>query len=421
MADAEVTAGGRGRRRRIAVIAAAAVVLLVATAVIGYRVLAPTEVVTAARGGYPPPPTAQPGVVARFPVAPLLVDGRLRVYAAKRQVRADGPIDAKAQVTPYWSYRRWPEQLVGVVADGATVLSRWSDGELVALDARSGRPVWRAAGPRPETPGYAGRRTGALTVYAPAGLHTATARDGRPVAVVTGEDGPRGFDLRSGAELWRGDAACDRDGFTTRSGEYVTTDSCASPQTLRRRDVATGQPAPAWRPDGGGPLVVEPLGCGVARSGCAAMRSTSGDRARGWLLDGGAPVAAGVLDQPDAWLVGEAAVRRDGAELTARSVRTGAELWRRPVEAGTRVVAVQPGRVHLLTPGRDLVTIDVASGAERSRFVLRTGREKTNWAPGYGYAADGFVAVERLAQPVDPTEKDARYYRSADPIIFAAS
>ena len=86
------------------------------------------------------------------------------------------------RVTPFWSYRRWPEQVAGVIAgDGPTgpiVVSQWSDGELVALDARTGRVAWRAAGTAPDD-GYAGRRTGASTVYAPPGLHLASASRGR--------------------------------------------------------------------------------------------------------------------------------------------------------------------------------------------------------------------------------------------------
>ncbi|MEV1285973.1 PQQ-binding-like beta-propeller repeat protein [Micromonospora sp. NPDC049679] len=435
MGDAEVTAERGGVRRwpRTAAIAAALAVALAVTVAIAYRVLAPTEVVTPARADYPPPPTVGPGVVARLSVAPLIVDGRLRLYAAARQVRADGPVNAKAQVTPYWSYRRWPQQLVGVVADGSTVLTRWSDGRLVALDARTGRPTWRTAGPPPQSGTYAGRRTGALTVYAAPGLHTAVARDGRAVAVVEGDRGARGFDLRTGGELWRADGTCPPEGFTTRAGEYVTLDPCASPRTLRFREVTTGRVLRDWRPDGTDPeLGVQPVGCAVARSACPAARTTSGGATRGWLLDGAAPLAATALDEPETWLVGDAAVRLspDGAELTGRSARTGAELWRQSLPAAadtpvgaepTRLIAAQPGRVHLLTPGRDLITIDPATGAQRSQFVLRTGQEKTNWAPGFVYASDGFIAVERLTEPVDPTAKDAEYYRSAETIIFGAT
>ncbi|WP_309246285.1 hypothetical protein [Verrucosispora sioxanthis] len=100
-----------------------------------------------------------PGVTGRLPVAPLIVDGRLRVYAAPRQVYADQPVDSRSRRTPYWSFRRWPASLDAVVASGTTVVSRWSDGQLVAIDARTGRVAWRAAGPEPAAERVARRST----------------------------------------------------------------------------------------------------------------------------------------------------------------------------------------------------------------------------------------------------------------------
>jgi len=421
MAEAGRTARRGARRLRAPILTVLVALALAATAVIAYRVLAPTEVVTPARADYPQPPAAAPGVVGRLSVAPLLVDGRLRLYAAERQVRVDGPVDAEAQLTPYWSYRRWPQRLVGVAASGTTVISRWSDGVLVAIDAPTGRPRWRAAGPSPSTRDYLGRRTGAATVYTPPGLHTATAPDGRATVIVEGVGGVRGYDPRTGEERWRVDGDCERDGFTTATGWYVTVDTCAA--TLRFRDAATGQLLRDWRPTQPGIAAeqIEPVGCLVARSGCRALRA-GGER--GWLFDPPGPTAAPGLT-PDSWLVDELAVTFDAdqATVTARGVRDGRTRWRVTVPGarGARLIAAQPGRVHLLTVARELVTVDAATGAERSRFVLRTGREKTNWAPGFAYAAEGYVAVERLWEPVNPRAKDDRYYRSAEPVIFAAT
>ena len=416
MADAGRMAGrGALRSRRTPLLAVVVVVALAITGTVAYRVLAPTEVVTPARASYPPAPAVTPGVVGRLAVAPLLVDGRLRLYAAERQVRVDGPVDAAAQLTPYWSYRRWPERLVGVVATGTTVISRWSDGLLVAIDARTGRPTWRAVGPAPAQPRYLGRRTGAATIYAPPGLHTA--ERGRSVVIVEGVDEVRGYDARTGDELWRVAGACERDGFTTATGWYVTQDTCSS--ALRFREAASGRLLREWRSADG--ARVEPVGCPVARSGCQGMRGA--DSGRGWLIEAGGPVGAPGLG-PQAWLVDGLAVTVDPnrATVSARDARDGRERWRVavPGAAGAQLIAVQPGRIHLLTAARELVTVEATTGAERSRFVLRTGREKTNWAPGFAYAAEGFVAVERLRKPVDPRAEDDRYYRSAEPVIVAA-
>ncbi len=137
----------------------AAVGVAAAAGIIAYRVLAPAEVSTPARDDYPARSMPDPGVTGRLPVAPLIVDGRLRVYAAPRQVYADQPVDSRSRRTPYWSFRRWPASLDAVVASGTTVVSRWSDGQLVAIDARTGRVAWRAAGPEPAAERVARRST----------------------------------------------------------------------------------------------------------------------------------------------------------------------------------------------------------------------------------------------------------------------
>jgi outer membrane protein assembly factor BamB len=445
--------GAWSRSREVAVVLAAVLAVL-ASAAVGYRVLAPTEVVTPAHTDYPRPiGPVPPGVIGSLDVTPLIVDGRLRVYAAERQVRADQPIDSKTTRTPYWSYRRWPAQLVGLVAVGPTVVSRWSDGQLVGLDARTGRVDWRAAGPRPDQSEYAGRRTGATTVYTPAGLQTAPARD-RTVLIVTGGTVRLGLDPETGRELWRStiDPACRGVGLTTTAGQYVTVDTCATPQVAEFVDVATGALVRRWRPDDAGQeLTVIPVGCAIGRSACRAIRTSSGTgtgtgtgeggaaagqgQGRGWLVAGGAgsPVAAPSLDAPDAMLVGDVAVTAGGRDVVARSVGTGTEMWRwtdnapernskeSSQDGELRVLAVQEGRVHLRTVENDLVTLDARTGAQRSRFPLTFAGDSVTWAAGYAYAADGFVAVERLAEPVAPAAADSRYYLAARPVLLAAT
>ncbi|MFG1774980.1 PQQ-binding-like beta-propeller repeat protein [Micromonospora sp. NPDC049048] len=411
-------------RRRIAV-AVAALLATVAVAATVYRVLAPAEVSTPARAEYPSAASPAAGVVGRLPVAPLIVDGRLRVYAAHRQVYADRPVDGRHRTTPYWSYRRWPATLDGVVASGTTVVTRWSDGELVALDARTGRVAWRADGPAPVGE-RAVRRTGAATVWDPRGIVLAPAPDGRQVVVASGAQRLRAVGLADGRELWRADvdSGCRDVVGSTASGQLVTVDACAGPAVLEFRDAGTGVVGARWRPAGAGEeLVATPLGCAAGRAGCTALRTSApgDDAGRGWLLGAGEPAAAPALDRPDAALVDGTAVAVVDGVVVGRSARTGAELWRRPGPSQVRLLAVQPDRVHLLTTTNDLLTLDPATGAQLSFFALNAGSDGVGWAPGAAYAADGFVAVERLREPVDPTGDDQRYYLTSEPLILAST
>ncbi|MDG4794307.1 PQQ-binding-like beta-propeller repeat protein [Micromonospora sp. WMMD1082] len=411
-----------GQRRIVAAVTAVGVAA--AVAVVAYRVLAPAEVSTTARGGYPALGAPEAGVIGRLPVAPLIVDGRLRVYAASRQVYADQPVDGRHRGTPHWSYRRWPATLDAVVASGTTVVSRWSDGRLVALDARTGRVAWRADGPEPERE-RATRRTGTATVWQPSGLSVSRTVDGREAVVTSGAGEVRAVDLADGGQLWRSPvgAGCREPVGTSTAGQLLTVDRCDGPAVVEFRDAATGAVGRQWRPPGAGDeLTATPIGCGPGGAGCAALRTAgSGDVvARAWLLGSGDPTPVRPLDGPGAELVDQTVVSMVDGVLLGRAVSGGVPRWRADVGPG-RVIAVQPGRVHVLTQENELVTFDPATGAQLSRFVLDVGSDGTGWAPGAAYAADGYVVVERLRQPVDPDGDDQRYYFTSEPLIVAAT
>ncbi|GIJ75602.1 PQQ-like domain-containing protein [Micromonospora phaseoli] len=411
-----------GRRRVVAAVTALGVAA--AAAIIAYRVLAPAEVSTTARGDYPALHVPEAGVVGRLPVAPLIVDGRLRVYAAARQVYADRPVDSRYRSTPFWSYRRWPATLDAVVASGTTVVSRWSDGQLVALDARTGQVAWRADGPEPGRE-RAVRRTGTATVWQPRELSVSRVADGREVVVTAGTDEVRALDLTDGGQLWRAevDSGCREPVGTSSLGQLLTMDGCDGPTVVELRDAATGVVDARWRPPGAGDeLAATPLGCGSAGAGCAALRTAgSGDvAAQGWLLGPGGPVPAPALDGPGTELVDRTAVGMADGVLVGRSAADGTQRWRTVVGPG-QVIAVQPGRVHVLTEENELVTLDSTTGAQRSRFVLDIGSDGTGWAPGDAYATDGYVVVERLRRPVDLDGDDQRYYLTAEALIIAAT
>ncbi|MEU5937658.1 PQQ-binding-like beta-propeller repeat protein [Micromonospora sp. NPDC047548] len=407
-------------RRRITV-AVAALLALGAVAAVGYRVLAPAEVVTPARAALPPLVTPATGVVGRLPAAPLIVDGRLRVYAAQRQLYADRPADSRHRVTPFWSYRRWPARLDGVLVTGTTVVSRWSDGKVVALDGRTGEVAWRADGPAPGEVSAA-RRTGAAVVWDPRGIFVAPGPGERTTLVVSGGGELRGYALADGRELWRatGGADCRTDLGTSAAGQVLSVDACAGPATVEFRDAATGVVASRWRPPGAGPeFAVTPLGCLTPRSQCRGLRTSDG---RGWLVGpGGPPLAAPALDADDIILSGEFAIGVTGGVLNGREARTGRERWRRGDLGEVRVIAVEPGRVHVLTPERDLITLDPRTGAQRSRFPLTVGEDGIGWTPGLAYAVDGYVAVERLRERARPEDDDQGWFLTSEPVVLAVT
>jgi hypothetical protein len=403
------------RRRRIAV-ALLAVAVAAGTAFTADRVFGATEIVTDATGGYPAAaPVARPGVIGTLAAAPLIVDGRLRVYATKRQVRADAPVDARTQRTPFWSYRRWPAQVVGVVAVGTTVVGRWSDGLLVAIDARTGRVAWRAAGPTPERAEYTGRRTGASTVYAPDGLYTAG-----QVVIVRGAIQAVAVRTGDGRELWRRTTPgreCRAGEFTT-TGRYLLVTGCGAEKSIITYDATSGRPVALWPPSAD-VREAAPLGCRLGRSDCAGVRITDSGGTQGWLLHDQRPVAAPALALKDVWLVGGLAIAPASGGVVASRSDSGTQAW--IWRGGADVIAVQPGRVHLLTEDHWLVTVDAATGDERSRFLFTYGRERTGWTAGLAYARGSFLLVERLAADPDPLADDDSYYFIAQPVLLAGT
>ncbi|SNT61991.1 PQQ-like domain-containing protein [Asanoa hainanensis] len=420
---------GAARRRVVAVLAG--LVLVAGAGLVVYRVFAPGEVLAEPTVGYPAAPTPRPAaVLGTLPAAPLIVDGRLRVVADKRQVRADGPVDSRYLNTPYWSFRRWPAELVGVVAAGGTVVSRWSDGVLVGLDARTGRDVWRTKGEVPVIPEYAGRRTGALTVYAPPGLFLSG-----DTVVVAGSTSTRAYALNTGAPGWQQPAQpCptrpDPIGFTTADGRVAVLRACD--EAVRLFDAATGTAAGSIElyehlaPE----TTLEPLDCVAPRTSCAGLRVDDFATRKAWLFANGgtkpagtaSEIASGVprLARPGAALVDGLAVTVEETGVVASGATDSEQRWR--VELGrpdATILAAADGRVYVLTADRDLVTLDATSGAEISRFRYTYFAEKTDWVPGYSYTAGGYLLTERLADT--SAREDADYYFDPQPVILATT
>jgi len=369
-----------------------ALVVAAAAVLIGWRVLRPAEVLASVHPPYPKVPAVWPHVTGRTPVAPLIVDDRVRVYASKRQIRADAPINANSVRTAIWSFRRWPEQLSGVVATGRTVISRWSDGDLVAIDGDTGKIVWRAQGP--SAPGYSGHRTGAATVWGPENLRVAG-----PSVLVTAGGQIFSYEVSTGTRRWTSATACD-DGFTTAGGQLV----CPSGAV----DAVTGATVASFP---AGPYT--PVGCDVAWSACAGLRDAAG---HGWLTGGATPVRAAALDRPDATVAAGLVFYPSGDSLRSVDPRTGAVRHDYPA---AQVLGAAAGRVVLLTGDRTLLVIDPRSGQTLASYPLAYLTEGLTWDPGRWQVTDRFVAVERLARDRPDDPDTAGYYFSVDTVVLA--
>src|SRR5262245_39064446 len=216
---------------RITAVVAAAVVAVVALVIICVRVFAPAETLTAPTTIYPTVPViTDERPFSELRAAPLVVEDRLRIYAETWRVWADAPVGERYESTPYWAFRRWPAQVLGVVTAqtvaGRMVITQWSDGQVITIDARKGDIAWRAGAPVRSGRAYDGRRTGAATVDDPESLLT-TRVGTQTWAVVTGPGTASAFDAATGKPLRQRPlpAGCEDDMFTG-SGGVVAVPAC---------------------------------------------------------------------------------------------------------------------------------------------------------------------------------------------------
>jgi len=415
------------RWARRAFIGCVAAALLVASGIIGYRVLAPTETVDAADRPYPFHEVPASVRLAELRAAPLIIDDRLRVYAEKGRVWADAPISSPRELSPYWAYRRWPAQVVGVLAVEPTasadpvVVTRWSDGVVVALDARTGLVAWRMA--TDGDGGYTGRRTGAAAVYEPLGMYTArSATDGQPVLVITGNAEVFGYDPVTGARRWTVQRARCALAWTGETTFVAVTGGDGACSGLEIFDAGTGRLLGSWQSPGpshrGWDDAMTPWGCTLGYSGCRMVQVLAGGSRSQWALGADGTVRPEPYARSTADLVLSDALVRAGADgyLGLIDRATGAERW--STRQSGVLVGADDRNVYLVTRRADLLVLDVARGYVTGRVDL-AGMGGSTWKPGYVYFHDGYVAVERISRTGRPSDSDARYYYSAFPVVLA--
>jgi len=413
-------------RARWAGLAAATAILLGATAVIAWRVLRPAEVSTTATASLPEVAHPPPGAVGVLVSAPLVIDDRIRVYAKKREVWADGPPSYHYERSAYWAYRRWPAEVTGVLAVQADrpvnrplLVSAWSDGVLVAIEAETGAVAWRVEGGEPLADKYDGRRTGSETVYHPPGLFSA----GSSTFITIGEQ-ITGRSAASGQTLWTVPLPdvpeCIGDTFTTTGGQLLLHNRCT--ETLTRLDVSSGQTLVA-------PMAaeaVEPVSCRVGHSDCAAMRVTTDDGVvTGYLVTAASPKALAPLDASGSLYDGRNVIVPEAGLSSLSAVDPAGHVlwtWRPAAPAPFKLLSADRNRVLLLESDSTLVSLDPATGRFKSYASALMQHEPllpydvSDW-----YVSGSYVVLERTNPDVSPTAGDEEYYYTNRPILIASA
>jgi outer membrane protein assembly factor BamB len=422
-----------GGRSRVAVTVLGVLLALAALAVVGYRVLAPRDTLTRPTVPYPEPSViTDERPFGELRAAPLIVERRLRVFAEKWRVWSDFPVGERYESTPYWVLRRWPAQVVGVAAvqtpAGPRVVSQWSDGAVITLDARGGTVAWRVDVPI-VAHRYDGRRTGAAVVYEPALMRTVRVGE-RVVVVVVGRDALQAYDADTGRLLWRRATAC-RTNAWTGSGLLLVPACGGGPITVLRavdgRPVRRWTPPPASGQDAPTTPAVPAVGrpapalCAVGRAECPVVTASG----RAWRLHPDARFEEVPPLPPGALPAGALAARvGTGDEFVVYPTRTGvaarrlaeaAPRWRWDGQA--RLFGADAAGVYLLTDDRTVLGLDPGSG----RLIVlgcAASPEDETWRVGHVYATGiGYVAIERVTG-APPESADQRYYFGPRPVAL---
>jgi outer membrane protein assembly factor BamB len=450
-AEVGMTRAWRGWSRpvRLTLTALAVLVIAFAVTVTAYRTLKPADTANTATEPLPSPASPEAVQYGELAAAPLIVEGRLRIYAEQRRVYADTPVTATRVSTPFWSFRRWPAEVLSVVsieksaAGGSTsvVVTKWSDSMIVALDASTGKMIWQQRVESESGQTFDGRRDGANTVYRPIGIFTsASSVTHRPVLIVNGKNQAVGFDPWTGKILWTqiftAHPTCHTVSWTGPT-TYLAKDSCAAPAILEIFDAGTGRKLSQWRPPGasiGRPNVsnwyLQPASCELGASNCALFKAAATGDVVGFAAaaDGLGKLTpsyykAGpdgrVTPQPHAdkdivFSVGDNLIKQVSNDYVWNvSAGTGKRLWMS--EVAGRLIAADTGQVYLINAEYQLLVLDLQTGAVTSSTELRI-RPDDKWVYQQTYLHDGYLAVERL-QSVD-SDVDDRYYFSAMPVVL---
>jgi outer membrane protein assembly factor BamB len=402
----------RGRWRRVLVVGLGVLVLLAVSGIVAYRVFAPHETLTTPTVAYPEVQViTDERPFSELRAAPLVVEGRLRVYAEKWRVWADAPVGERYESTPYWAFRRWPAQVVGVIQasapNGPVVITQWSDGELIALDARRGAIAWRTSAPIDERE-YDGRRTGASIVYEPRSLLTARAGD-RTVLLVTGPRQLTALEVATGKGLWQRElpTGCEPAGWT--GAGLVAVPDCGTP-TVRFLDAVGGGERASWTSPN--PAVPpSPALCELSRSECRLVTV----RFQSWLLGADGSLDAVPSLELNAQLAGERVIYQTGTGVAARRLTDTSPLW--TWSGRGRLISADSAGVYLITDDRTVLELSPATG-HLVAVGCASSAPNEDWKLGHVYPTGGtYLALERITN-VSPRSEDQQYFYGPRPVAL---
>ena len=69
----------------------------------------------------------------------------------------------------------------------------------------------------------------------------------------------------------------------------------------------------------------------------------------------------------------------------------------------------------------NLFNLESQTGLERSGYPANVINGHKPWIPGHVYAANGFVAIERLLPGGRPDQKDSQYYYPFPTVLLTGS
>ncbi len=407
----------RWRRWLITVIGV--VVLLIGSGVIAYRVFAPQEMLISPSVPYPDVQVIiDDRPFSELRAAPLVVEGRLRVYAEKWRVWSDAPVGVRYETTPYWSFRRWPAQVVGVVlaqtATATVVVSQWSDGEIVAIDARRGVIAWRDTAPVAGSRAYDGRRTGASVVYAPRSLTTVRTAD-RNAVIVSAPGQVLAFDATTGERLWTHELTPECEPQVWTGAGTVVVPFCGETEgspTLSILSADTGSVLGGWTsPDA--KRAPEPGLCERNHTECRVV--TVGVQT--WLLGADGSLSRVPDLERGAQLAGERVIYQTGVGVAARRLTDPEPLW--SWQGRGELISADSAGVYLLTSDRTVLQLSPATG-HLAAVGCASAASDEGWQLGHIYptGTGTYLALERVNRNASAAADDQAYYFGPRPIAL---